>query len=53
MGWEGFAQADCGYHTHVNVYDKKLGRNVNPFLVSILIEDISQEKRQVRVGKLT
>ena len=27
------AGRDCGYHTHVNVYDKKLGRNVNPFLV--------------------
>ena len=21
---------DCGYHTHLNVYDKVLGRNVNP-----------------------
>ena len=21
---------DCGYHTHLNVYDKQLGENVNP-----------------------
>lgn len=21
---------DCGYHTHLNVFDKQLGRNVNP-----------------------
>jgi murein DD-endopeptidase MepM/ murein hydrolase activator NlpD len=21
---------DCGYHTHINVYDKSLGANVNP-----------------------
>ncbi len=21
---------DCGYHTHLNVYDKRLGRNINP-----------------------
>lgn len=21
---------DCGYHTHLNVFDKRLGRNVNP-----------------------
>ena len=21
---------DCGYHTHLNVYDKRLGENVNP-----------------------
>ncbi len=21
---------DCGYHTHLNVYDKRAGRNVNP-----------------------
>ena len=27
------AGRDCGYHTHVNVYDKKLGTNVNPFQV--------------------
>jgi murein DD-endopeptidase MepM/ murein hydrolase activator NlpD len=27
------AGRDCGYHTHINVYDKKLGTNVNPFLV--------------------
>lgn len=25
------AGRDCGYHTHINVYDKKLGTNVNPF----------------------
>jgi murein DD-endopeptidase MepM/ murein hydrolase activator NlpD len=24
------AGRDCGYHTHINVYDKKLGRNINP-----------------------
>jgi len=24
------AGRDCGYHTHINVYDKKLGTNVNP-----------------------
>ena len=23
-------QFDCGYHTHINVYDKQLGTNVNP-----------------------
>lgn len=23
-------QMECGYHTHINVYDKQLGRNVNP-----------------------
>lgn len=22
---------DCGYHTHLNVFDKQLGANVNPF----------------------
>jgi len=27
------AGRDCGYHTHINVYDKKLGMNVNPFQV--------------------
>jgi murein DD-endopeptidase MepM/ murein hydrolase activator NlpD len=27
------AGRDCGYHTHINVFDKKLGTNVNPFLV--------------------
>jgi murein DD-endopeptidase MepM/ murein hydrolase activator NlpD len=21
---------DCGYHTHLNIYDKLLGTNVNP-----------------------
>ena len=21
---------DCGYHTHLNVYDKRIGANVNP-----------------------
>jgi murein DD-endopeptidase MepM/ murein hydrolase activator NlpD len=21
---------DCGYHTHINVYDKQLGENINP-----------------------
>jgi murein DD-endopeptidase MepM/ murein hydrolase activator NlpD len=24
---------DCGYHTHINVYDKQLGANVNPLLL--------------------
>lgn len=24
---------DCGYHTHLNVYDKQLGQNVNPLLL--------------------
>lgn len=24
------AGRDCGYHTHMNIYDKKLGKNVNP-----------------------
>jgi murein DD-endopeptidase MepM/ murein hydrolase activator NlpD len=24
---------DCGYHTHLNVYDKRLGSNVNPLEV--------------------
>ena len=23
-------QRDCGYHTHLNIYDKTLGKNVNP-----------------------
>ncbi len=23
-------ERDCGYHTHLNVFDKKLGQNVNP-----------------------
>jgi murein DD-endopeptidase MepM/ murein hydrolase activator NlpD len=27
------AGRDCGYHTHINVFDKKLGTNVNPFVV--------------------
>ena len=27
------AGRDCGYHTHINVYDKRLGTNVNPFQV--------------------
>ena len=27
---------DCGYHTHLNIYDKQLGTNVNPL---DLIED--------------
>jgi murein DD-endopeptidase MepM/ murein hydrolase activator NlpD len=27
------AGRDCGYHTHVNVFDKRLGTNVNPFLI--------------------
>ena len=21
---------DCGYHTHLNIYDKRIGENVNP-----------------------
>lgn len=24
---------DCGYHTHLNIYDKRLGANVNPLKV--------------------
>jgi murein DD-endopeptidase MepM/ murein hydrolase activator NlpD len=24
---------DCGYHTHLNIYDKQLGQNVNPLEV--------------------
>jgi len=24
------SERDCGYHTHINVFDKNLGRNVNP-----------------------
>jgi len=27
------AGRDCGYHTHINVFDKILGKNVNPFVV--------------------
>jgi murein DD-endopeptidase MepM/ murein hydrolase activator NlpD len=27
------AGRDCGYHTHINVYDKRLGTNINPFIV--------------------
>jgi murein DD-endopeptidase MepM/ murein hydrolase activator NlpD len=27
------AGRDCGYHTHLNIYDKRLGANVNPLLV--------------------
>jgi murein DD-endopeptidase MepM/ murein hydrolase activator NlpD len=34
---DGFGQIctgrDCGYHTHINVYDKQLGSNVNPLEV--------------------
>ena len=25
------AGRDCGYHTHLNIYDKRAGSNVNPF----------------------
>jgi murein DD-endopeptidase MepM/ murein hydrolase activator NlpD len=24
---------DCGYHTHLNIYDKRIGANVNPLLL--------------------
>jgi hypothetical protein len=24
------AGRDCGYHTHLNVYDRRVGYNVNP-----------------------
>ena len=24
------AGRDCGYHTHLNVYDKRLGMNIDP-----------------------
>jgi len=27
------AGRDCGYHTHINIYDKRLGENVNPLEV--------------------
>lgn len=27
------AGRDCGYHTHINIFDKKLGMNVNPLNV--------------------
>ena len=25
-----WGRAGCGYHTHLNVFDKRLGENVNP-----------------------
>ncbi len=30
--WQGRSckERDCGYHTHLNIYDKSLGHNVNP-----------------------
>src|SRR5690606_14498129 len=34
---DGFGQIctgrDCGYHTHINVFDKQVGSNVNPLQV--------------------
>ncbi len=32
VDWQGrlCAGRDCGYHTHLNVYDKSQGQNVNP-----------------------
>lgn len=32
VDWQGnlCAGRDCGYHTHLNVFDKRLGSNVNP-----------------------
>jgi murein DD-endopeptidase MepM/ murein hydrolase activator NlpD len=30
MAGRSCAGRDCGYHTHLNVYDKELGKNVNP-----------------------
>ena len=24
---------ECGYHTHLNVFDKRIGSNVNPILL--------------------
>ncbi len=32
LDWNGnlCAGRDCGYHTHLNVYDKRLGQNVDP-----------------------
>jgi murein DD-endopeptidase MepM/ murein hydrolase activator NlpD len=24
---------DCGYHTHINIYDKKIGANINPLQI--------------------
>lgn len=29
---------DCGYHTHLNIYDRQLGSNVDPFLWIAYIE---------------
>jgi murein DD-endopeptidase MepM/ murein hydrolase activator NlpD len=32
LDWNGnlCAGRDCGYHTHLNIFDKRLGKNVNP-----------------------
>lgn len=32
LDWAGNSCAgrDCGYHTHLNIYDKRVGANVNP-----------------------
>jgi hypothetical protein len=27
---QSYRERDCGYHTHLNIYDKLLGTNVNP-----------------------
>jgi len=27
------ANRNCGFHTHINIFDKKLGRNVNPLTI--------------------
>jgi hypothetical protein len=24
---------DCGYHTHLNIFDKRMGSNINPLTV--------------------
>ncbi len=35
VDWQGRScrGRDCGYHTHLNVYDKRIGSNVNPLEV--------------------
>ena len=37
VDWQGRScrGRDCGYHTHLNVYDKRIGANVNPLEVMI------------------
>ena len=26
----GYSRRDCGYHTHLNVFDKRVGANIDP-----------------------